>query len=289
MKNMKFLGFMNYIYTVIKGFIIGASMLVPGFSGGTMAMILGIYDKLISSLSGILTFSKNENYFIKNKFNFLFLIFFCAGSLLGMVIISKPLSNLIERYYTVSSFFFMGTALGGFNTVYNKTKEYKFNFVSIIYILLGAAIVYLISIIPEGFFSSSSDRSEVFMYFILIIAGLIVAIAMILPGISVSYMFLLLGIYQETIDAVHNLYFPYLIPLAVGAILGVVLTTKILEYWMEHYVKASYLIISGFVLGSIIQVFPGIPKGIEWALCPIMFLAAYFLIRLLQRFDPDNR
>ena len=286
---MKFLGFMNYIYTVIKGFIIGASMLVPGFSGGTMAMILGIYDKLISSLSGILTFSKNENYFIKNKFNFLFLIFFCAGSLLGMVIISKPLSNLIERYYTVSSFFFMGAALGGFNTVYNKTKEYKFNFVSIIYILLGAAIVYLISIIPEGFFSSSSDRSEVFMYFILIIAGLIVAIAMILPGISVSYMFLLLGIYQETIDAVHNLYFPYLIPLAVGAILGVVLTTKILEYWMEHYVKASYLVISGFVLGSIIQVFPGIPKGIEWALCPIMFLAAYFLIRLLQRFDPDNR
>ena len=286
---MKFLGFMNYIYTVIKGFIIGASMLVPGFSGGTMAMILGIYDKLISSLSGILTFSKNENYFIKNKFNFLFLIFFCAGSLLGMVIISKPLSNLIERYYTVSSFFFMGAALGGFNTVYNKTKEYKFNFVSIIYILLGAAIVYLISIIPEGFFSSSSDRSEIFMYFILIIAGLIVAIAMILPGISVSYMFLLLGIYQETIDAVHNLYFPYLIPLAVGSILGVVLTTKILEYWMEHYVKASYLIISGFVLGSIIQVFPGLPKGIEWALCPIMFLAAYFLIRLLQRFDPDNR
>ena len=286
---MKFLGFMNYIYTVIKGFIIGASMLVPGFSGGTMAMILGIYDKLISSLSGILTFSKNENYFIKNKFNFLFLIFFCAGSLLGMVIISKPLSNLIERYYTVSSFFFMGAALGGFNTVYNKTKEYKFDFLSIVYILLGAGIVYLISIIPEGFFSSSSDRSEIFMYFILIIAGLIVAIAMILPGISVSYMFLLLGIYQETIDAVHNLYFPYLIPLAVGAILGVVLTTKILEYWMEHYVKASYLIISGFVLGSIIQVFPGLPKGIEWALCPIMFLAAYFLIRLLQRFDPDNR
>ncbi|PCG18797.1 DUF368 domain-containing protein [Brachyspira sp. G79] len=286
---MKFLGFMNYIYTVIKGFIIGASMLVPGFSGGTMAMILGIYDKLISSLSSVLTFSKNENYFIKNKFNFLFLIFFSIGSLLGMVIISKPLSNLIEKYYTVSSFFFMGAALGGFNTVYNKTKEYKFNFVSIIYILLGAAIVYLISIIPEGFFSSSSDRSEVFMYFILIIAGLIVAIAMILPGISVSYMFLLLGIYQETIDAVHNLYFPYLIPLAVGSILGVVLTTKILEYWMEHYVKASYLIISGFVLGSIIQVFPGLPKGIEWALCPIMFLAAYFLIRLLQRFDPDNR
>ena len=206
-----------------------------------------------------------------------------------MVIVSKPLSNIIEKYYTVSSFFFMGAALGGFNTVYNKTKEYKFNFVSIIYILLGAAIVYLISIIPEGFFSSSSDRSEIFMYFILIIAGLIVAIAMILPGISVSYMFLLLGIYQETIDAVHNLYFPYLIPLAVGSILGVVLTTKILEYWMEHYVKASYLIISGFVLGSIIQVFPGLPKGIEWALCPIMFLAAYFLIRLLQRFDPDNR
>ena len=135
----------NYIYTIIKGFIIGASMLVPGFSGGTMAMILGIYDKLIASLSGILTFSKNENYLSKNKLNFLFLIFFCAGSVLGMVIISKPLSNLIEKYYTVSSFFFMGAALGGFNAVYNKTKSYKFDFLSIVYILLGAAIVYLIS------------------------------------------------------------------------------------------------------------------------------------------------
>ena len=284
---MKILG--NYLYTIIKGFIIGASMLVPGFSGGTMAMILGIYDKLIASLSGVLTFSKNENYFLKNKLNFLFLIFFSAGSVLGMVIISKPLSNLIEKYYTVSSFFFMGAALGGFNTVYNKTKSYKFDFLSIVYIILGAGIVYLISIIPEGFFSSTGDRSEVFMYFILIIAGLIVAIAMILPGISVSYMFLLLCIYQETIDAVHNLYIPYLAPLAIGSVLGVVLTTKLLEYWMEHYVKSSYLIISGFVLGSIIQVFPGLPKGIEWALCPIMFLAAYFLIRILQKFDPDNQ
>lgn len=74
----------NYIYIIIKGFIIGASMLVPGFSGGTMAMILGIYDKLIASLSGILTFSKNENYISKNKLNFLFLIFFlhwlCFGN-----------------------------------------------------------------------------------------------------------------------------------------------------------------------------------------------------------------
>ncbi|WP_255447222.1 undecaprenyl phosphate translocase family protein [Brachyspira sp. SAP_772] len=62
--------------------------------------------------------------------------------------------------------------------------------------------------------------------------------------------------YKETIDAVLNLYFLYLIPLAIGSILGVVLTTKLLEYWMEHYVKSSYLIMSGFVLGSIIQVFP---------------------------------
>lgn len=286
---MKFFHMMNYIYITIKGFIIGSSMLVPGFSGGTMAMILGIYDKLIASLSSILSFSKNGNYFIKNKYNFLFLIFFFIGSILGMIIISKPLYNLIEKYYTISSFFFMGAALGGFNTVYNKTKFYKFDFISIIYILLGAAIVYLISIIPEGFFSSSQNRSELFMYFILIIAGLIVAIAMILPGISVSYMFLLLGIYEETINAVHNLYIPYLAPIAIGTILGVVLTTKILEYWMENYIKSSYLIISGFVLGSIIQVFPGIPKGKEWILCPIVFLASYFIIRLLQKFDPDNR
>lgn len=276
---------------VIKGFIVGASMLVPGFSGGTMAMILGIYDKLIASLSGILSFSKNENYFIKNKSNFLMVILFSIGALLGMIIVAKPLSTIIEKFFTISCFFFMGAALGGFNTVYNKTKSYKFNYMSVLYIILGAAIVYLISMIPEGFFSGSENsRSKSFTYFILIIAGFISAIALILPGISVSYMFLLLGIYQETINAVKNFYIPYLIPLFFGLILGIILTTKILGYWMTHYVKSSYLIISGFVLGSIIQVFPGLPKNIsEWILCPLLFISAYLLIRLLQRFDPDNK
>ena len=190
---------------VIKGFIVGASMLVPGFSGGTMAMILGIYDKLIASLSGILSFSKNENYFIKNKSNF------SIGALLGMILVSKPLSVIIEKFFTISCFFFMGAALGGFNAVYNKTKSYKFNYMSVFYIILGAAIVYLISIIPEGFFNSDNNRGKSLTYFILIVAGFISAIALILPGISVSYMFLLLGIYQETINAVQNLYIPYLI------------------------------------------------------------------------------
>lgn len=276
---------------VLKGFIVGASMLVPGFSGGTMAMILGIYDKLISSLSGILSFSKNENYFIKNKSNFLMLILFSIGALLGMVIVAKPLSAIIEKFFTISCFFFMGAALGGFNAVYNKTKSYKFNFISVIYIILGAALVYLISMIPEGFFSDSeNNRSKNFTYLLLVVAGFVSAIALILPGISVSYMFLLLGIYRETINAVQSFYIPYLIPLSLGLILGIVLTTKILEYWMEHHVKSSYLIISGFVLGSIMQVFPGLPKNsIEWILCLLLFVSAYFLIRLLQRFDPDNR
>ena len=274
---------------ILKGFIVGASMLVPGFSGGTMAMILGIYDKLISSLSGILSFSKNENYFIKNKSNFLTIILFSIGALLGMIIVAKPLSALIEKFFTISCFFFMGAALGGFNTVYNKTKYYKFNFISMIYIILGASLVYLISMIPEGFFAASeNNRSKNFTYFILALAGFVSAIALILPGISVSYMFLLLGIYQETINAVQSFYIPYLIPLFFGLILGIILTTKILEYWMEHYIKSSYLIISGFVLGSIMQVFPGLPKNLmEWILCPLLFISAYLLIRLLQRFDPD--
>ena len=274
---------------ILKGFIVGASMLVPGFSGGTMAMILGIYDKLIASLSGILSFSKNENYFIKNKSNFLIVILFSIGALLGMILVSKPLSVIIEKFFTISCFFFMGAALGGFNAVYNKTKSYNFNYMSVFYIILGAAIVYLISIIPEGFFNSdNNNRVKSLTYFILIVAGFISAIALILPGISVSYMFLLLGIYQETINAVQNLYIPYLIPLGFGLILGIILTTKILEYWMSHYVKSSYLIISGFVLGSIIQVFPGFPKNIiEWILCPLLFVSAYLLVRLLQRFDTD--
>lgn len=280
---------MNIFINAIKGFFVGASMLIPGFSGGTMAMILGIYDKLISSLSGILdfSFSKNKNYFKNKKPYFVILIPFLLGSLIGIVLFSKPILFFMNKYGIITMYFFLGAAFGGIFPIYKKIKSGRFDFLGILFIVLGAFIVYGFSFMPSNMFKFDINKNVFLTFIMLNIAGIIAAVALILPGISVSYMLLLLGIYNETIDAIGNLYMPFLIPLGVGLILGIILTTKILSYAMTKHTRVTYLIIFGFIIGSIIEVFPGLPSGINLILCPLMFIIALFLIRFLQRFDKD--
>ena len=107
------------------------------------------------------------------------------------------------------------------------------------------------------------------------------AIALILPGISVSYLLLLLGIYDRTLNAISSLDIGYLIPLGAGLILGVIATTKVLEYAMKKYPQPTYLIILGFVVGSVAEVYPGLPNGIEWVICIVTLLAGFGIIRYI--------
>ena len=121
------------------------------------------------------------------------------------------------------------------------------------------------------------------------LAGVIAAVALVLPGISVSYFLLLLGLYDETMRAITTFYFPFLIPLALGLLLGIILTTKLLERAMKRHPQPTYLIILGFVLGSIAEVFPGIPTWPELLLCLVTlaagFLAIYFLSRQELKYE----
>ena len=95
------------------------------------------------------------------------------------------------------------------------------------------------------------------------------------------YLLLLLGIYDRTLNAISSLDIGYLIPLGVGLILGVIATTKVLEYAMKKYPQPTYLIILGFVVGSVAEVYPGLPDGIEWVICIVTLLAGFGIIRYI--------
>ena len=110
---------------------------------------------------------------------------------------------------------------------------------------------------------------------------MIAAIALVLPGISVSYMLLLMGMYDAVMRAITEMYLPYLIPIGLGLALGVVATTKLLEKAMDKFPGPSYLCILGFMAASMAQVFPGLPSGGEWLVCPLMLAAGFLLIRFL--------
>lgn len=102
----------------------------------------------------------------------------------------------------------------------------------------------------------------------LICAGLVAAVALVLPGISVSYLLLMMDMYNTVIQSISRLYLPYLLPLGAGVLLGIILTTKLLERAMEKHPQQTYLLILGFVLGSLPELFPGFPVSVpQWLMC----------------------
>ncbi|WP_426348062.1 DUF368 domain-containing protein [Alloiococcus sp. CFN-8] len=265
----------NFLYTALKGLIVGASMLVPGVSGGSMAMILGIYGKLVRAVS---------SFFKDILGNVLFLGTFVLGAGIGMILFASPLGKLTENYNMIMMYFFMGAVAGGIPLIYKSSKVKKITAKEIFYIFIGALITLLINFIPEGIFDFGGGLTLASLG-MLALGGIVIAVALILPGISVSYMLLVLGMYTETMNAIKSLYFPYLIPLALGVLLGVVLTTRILETTMNRYPEKTYLIILGFIIGSVVMVFPGLPAGMELLICPIMFLLGFIIIKKISSFQ----
>ena len=253
--------------------------MVPGVSGGSMAMILGIYDKMIASVS---SFMKHKAESMK------FLSLAAIGGVLGMFLFSKPLLHLIETYPMPTLYFFMGAVIGSAPMVFRKSKLHHFSIRGICYVVLGIIMVMTIGMIPMGTVAETSAETGIEGMVYLALAGIIAAIALVLPGISVSYLLLVLGLYDETMKAISDLYLPYLIPLAVGLFLGVVLTTKILEKIMNDYPQPAYLVILGFVLGSLVEVFPGIPEGLDVLLCLATFAAGFLSIFLLSKKENES-
>lgn len=262
---------LKYIITAAKGVIVGGTMLVPGVSGGSMAMILGIYHKLITAVS---SFMKHK------KESICLLISFCLGGAFGMILIADPLLKLIETFPLPLMYFFIGAVAGGIPMICREARIQTITWKVPVYIIIGAAAVLALSVVPASSMGLQANVEGVLM---LIISGFVAAIALVLPGISVSYLLLLIGLYDATMKAVSTLYFPFLIPLLAGLGAGILLTTKLLEKVMTRYPQPTYLIILGFILGSVLNIFPGVPPLKDLPICLITFTAGFAGIYLLSK------
>lgn len=269
---------LNKLMIVIKGMVIGGTMMVPGVSGGTMAMILGIYNNLINAVN---------NFFKEKRKSAIFLVLFCLGGLLGMVILSNPVLFFLENYNIPTIYFFLGAIAGGIPLIITQSKGTLLSVKRFMNIIFGIVLVMLMTYLPTGAFDSSLEVSLT-SFILLMVAGIIAAVALVLPGISVSYLLLIIGLYDETMMAISKLYMPFLIPLGIGLILGIFLTTKSLEKAMSRYPLATYSIILGFILGSLVEVFPGIPSGGELVASIIAMAAGAVIILILSKKEMEN-
>ncbi len=250
-----------------KGMLIGSTMLIPGVSGGSMAIILGIYDRLVAAVS---SFTRNI------RGNAVFLLQFAIGAGLGMFLLAKPILVLWEMYPKAMGFFFMGAVAGGVPAIYKEAGVEKIKWRYAAYVLIGFLIAAGMSLpgVDAVTTAGSGQLSALYLF----VAGIIAAVALVLPGISVSFLLLFMGLYNDLMRAVSEMDLSFLLPMGLGILLGVVLVTKALETAMKKYPRVTYLMILGFVAGSLLEVFPGMPIGYEWIWCLSVAASGFYCI-----------
>ena len=232
---------------LIKGLVIGSTMTLPGVSGGSMAMVLGIYDRLLKHVSEITKYPKES---------LTFLLWFAAGAGSGAFLFSRGISWLLTtRAEGILCFFFLGAVAGGIPMILKSASVSRIRGREMICILTGILTALPIALIPQGIFAPGTENTPMHLLFQLA-GGFIIAVALVLPGISASQMLYMLGIYESTLKAISSLDILALLPLAVGGILGTYLTARILEQLIKKHREDTFLIILGFMLVSLRSLLP---------------------------------
>ena len=267
MKLRSFLLF-RWITDFLKGMLIGISMLIPGISGGTMAIILGIYNDLIGAVSGFFR-SKGKSIFL--------LIRVGAGLCIGAALLSEKLIMLFRLFPELSVFFFIGAISGSLPMLLRESGLKADKLHMLIFAVIGAAAVFILKLLPENVITLYSGGGTYF------ISGIVIAAALVLPGISTSHMLLVLGLYEKVWQSVSAIDLSVIIPMAAGGIIGTFLTAKAAEIIQRKYPCAFFLTISGFVCASGCELLPeSVPERLL-PICLIMLLTGFLLVSGLSR------
>ncbi|WP_457789946.1 DUF368 domain-containing protein [Anaeromassilibacillus sp. SJQ-5] len=240
---------------VIFGAIVGVANIIPGVSGGTMAVILKIYDRLIETLS------------LKNvKKNLPFIIPLGIGAAVGIVLFSKAIEFLLGNYPMATNFTFMGLILGSIPMIFQRARGEKMEAKGMVSFLVALVVMVVIALLKPAESNAVLALTPLNLL-ILFGASAISTFAMILPGISGSFVMLVLGVYTTVLTSISGVFtWPIdgvtwhcvgmLIPVGLGCIVGLIFGSKLVDVLIRKQPQATYFAILGLVVGSLLAVFP---------------------------------
>ena len=244
---------------LLQGMVVGIANIIPGVSGGTMMVAMGLYDRLIHAITHL----KSE---FKESMKLLVPIF--AGAGLAIVILSRVFEFLLETYPIPTNFAFCGLIAGSLPFIFKKVKGHPVTVGKMIPLLIFFGIVILMAVLGENSGADADVSFGLINVIKLLAVGIIAAATMVIPGVSGSMMLMLLGYYDVIlksintfIDALVGLDVPLLlemcgrlIPFGIGVIIGIFLIAKIIEFiFMKAEIHAYYAII-GLITASPIAI-----------------------------------
>jgi putative membrane protein len=240
-----------YLILAIKGFCMGAANVIPGVSGGTMALILGIYEELIDAIRSLNLKFLRLIALLKirdalSSVSWLFLLPVGLGILLATLSLAKGLSWLLDNYTVIVWSFFFGLILSSIFTVGRVVKKWRTP--TFVATGLGTVAAYfLFSLVPVA-----TPDAPWFIF----LSGFLAICAMILPGISGAYILVLLGKYHYILEAVNNKEFGTLLILTAGALVGLLSFVRVIGWVLKRYHDLTMAILIGLMLGSLRRIWP---------------------------------
>lgn len=269
---------MEILINFFKGIIIGIAHIIPGVSGGTIAVVFNIYDKLLGSIN---------NFFKDIKKNVLFLGPIGIGVCLGTLLFSKVLAFLLDAkngYMEATHFLFIGLIIGSLPTIYKKATEEKVKKINYLFFAIAFLIVFGMTFIGSVESTENVIREiNLINIIILIITGFIAAATMIIPGVSGSFVLLMLGLYSTVITAVSELNIPILIPVMIGVGIGILTLSRGIEHIFKKYPQTAYFTVLGLVVASTIPIYPGFSFDFKGILSIISGICGFALAVFMER------
>ena len=241
----------DYVFLTLKGMAMGAADVVPGVSGGTIAFISGIYEELIGTISGIslglFKIWKEEGFqaFWK-KSNASFVLSLMLGMLTSVFSLMKLVHFLLENHPIPLWAFFFGLVLA--SVIYIGKQISNWSISNVIGLILSAIGAFMIT--KLGVTQGADSLGYLFF------AGAIASCAMILPGISGSFILVLLGAYTTITQAVHDMDLKKITVVATGVITGLLSFSHLLKWLFKNYKNTTLAILTGFILGSLNKIWP---------------------------------
>lgn len=242
----------KYIVNVIQGIAVGVANIIPGVSGGTIALIIGIFERLINAiksfnLKAIRLLLKGRWKAFAEMTDLYFLISIFVGIGVAIISLARLFDFLFRNYPVYIWSYFFGLVLASIYFVGKTVSRWRFSVV--VFLILGTIIAVLVTLIRPA--------TQNAHYGYLFISGIIAICSMVLPGLSGSFVLILLGDYKlVAIHAINTLDFAVLIPFALGAIVGLVAFSHLLSWVLKHYRDQTLAMLTGFILGSMNVLWP---------------------------------
>lgn len=246
----------------IKGIVLGVAFVIPGVSGGTLAVLMGIYEELIEAASN---FYKNM---VNFKKYFMYLLPIGLGIIFSVAVFAKLIKFGLDKAPIITILIFLGMIIGGIPALVRNVKGTKINLKDMTLMLVGLIIVISMLIFHKSNSNVVLTNMSITGYITLLLVGAIAAVTMVVPGISGSFTLMLIGYYEPILNLVNDITSfknlgPNLILIftfMLGVFIGIIFISKIIEWCLKHYKRETYYAIIGFVLSSIISVIYEVSK-----------------------------